>query len=85
VGAEGSPGGGESAADAPVGLAVTFEVQTELDGVDLDEIEVETKDRGDEEDNDVADQGCEEGMAFDGVFVDMVSPFALEEDKRAEQ
>jgi hypothetical protein len=85
VNAEGSPGRGESAADTAVGLAVMSEMEAELDRVDLDEIEVETKDRRDEEDNHVADDGCEEGVTFDSVLVDVVSPFALDKNERAEQ
>jgi hypothetical protein len=59
-------------------------VLAELDGVDLDEIEVETEDGGDEEDDDVAGEGCEKCVEADGVVVDMVSPFALKEEERAE-
>lgn len=55
VGAEGSPGRGESATDAPIGLAVMSEMETEFYCVDLNEIEVETKDGRDEEDDDVAE------------------------------
>ena len=32
-------------------MTVGPQVETELDGVDLDEIEIETKDRGNEEEN----------------------------------
>ena len=76
--AEGSPGGGESAADAAVRLAVMAEMEAKLDRVDLYEIEVETKDRRDEEDNNIADQCCKKCVAFDGVPVDVVGPFALD-------
>ena len=82
--AEGSPGGGEGTTDAAVGLAVMSEMESELDRVDLDEIEVETKDRRDQEDNHVADEGCEKCVTFDSLSVDVVSPFALDEDERAE-
>ncbi len=65
VGAEGSPGGDESAANAAVGFGLSAEdggaeMEAELDGVDLDEIEVETQDGGDEEDENVAGEGAEE-------------------------
>lgn len=84
VSAEGSPGGGERPADTAVRLAVMAEMETELDRVDLYEIEVETKDRRDQEDNDVADEGCEECVKFDSVPVNVVGPFALDEDERPE-
>jgi hypothetical protein len=82
--AEGSPGGGESAADAAVRFAVMAEMEAELDRVNLYEIEVETKDRRHEEDNHVADEGCEKCVKFYSMLVDLVSPFALDKDERAE-
>ena len=39
-----SPGGVEGATDSPIGLAVGTQIETELDRVDLDQIEIETKD-----------------------------------------
>ncbi len=60
------------------------EVLAELNGVDLNEVEVETEDGGDEEDNDVAGEDCEEGVAANGVLVDVIGPFALEKKERAE-
>jgi hypothetical protein len=56
----------------------------ELNGVDLDEVEVETKDRGHEEEDDVAAEDEEEGGASDDVVIDVVGPFALKEKERAE-
>jgi hypothetical protein len=85
VGAEGSPGRGESAPDTPVGLAIMSEMESEFYCVDLNEVEVETKYGRDQEDDDVADQDREECGAFDSVFVDVVGPFSLKEDERAEQ
>jgi hypothetical protein len=76
---QGSPGGGEGSADAPVGLAVWAQVETKLDGVDLDEIEVETEDGGDKEEDDVAGEDVEEGGASYDVLIDVIGPFALEE------
>jgi hypothetical protein len=84
VGAEGSPGRAEGAADAAIWLSVTAEVQAELDCVDLDEIKVETEDGGDQEDDDVTDEGCEECVASDSVVVDVVGPFFLKEEEGAE-
>jgi hypothetical protein len=59
-------------------------VLAELNGVDLDEVEVETEDGGDEEENDVAGEDEEEGEASYDVVVDVIGPFALEEKERAE-
>ena len=89
MGAEGSPGGGEGAANAAVGLGLLSEergakVLAELNGVDLDEVEVETEDGGDEEEEDVAGEDEEEGGASYDVVVDVIGPFALEEKERAE-
>jgi hypothetical protein len=60
------------------------EVLTELNCVDLDEIEVETEDGGDEKEDDVAGEDEKEGGAAYDVVVDAVGPFALEEEERAE-
>jgi hypothetical protein len=84
VRAESSPGGSESAADAAVGLTVGKELQAELHGVDLDEIEVETEDGGGEKEDDDAGERCEESAAANDVFVDVIGPLALEERERAE-
>src|SRR6266567_933508 len=46
---QGSEGGEEGAADAAVRFSVRAEVLAELDGVDLDEIEVEAEEGGYEE------------------------------------
>lgn len=59
-------------------------METKLDGVDLDEIEVETKDGGDEEEDDVASEDCEECMAAHCVFVDVIGPFVLQEEERGQ-
>src|SRR5258705_2167340 len=87
--AEGSPCGGEGAADAAVGLGALSEeggakMLAELDGVDLDEIEVETEDGGDEKEDDVAGEDEEEGGAAYDVVVDVVCPFVLKYKERAE-
>jgi hypothetical protein len=55
-----------------------------LHGVDLDEVEVETQDGGDEEEDDVAGEGEEEGGAAYDVVVDLVCPFALKDREWAE-
>ena len=55
-----------------------------MNGVDLDEIEVKTENRGDEEDNDVSGEDCEEGVAADDVLIDVTCPLALKEEERAE-
>ena len=86
IGSGGSPCGAEGEANAAVGLGwfsedVGAKVLAELDGVDLDEGEVETEDGGDKEDDDVAGESCEECVAADGVVVDMVCPFALKEEE----
>jgi hypothetical protein len=60
------------------------EVEAKLDGVDLDEIEVETEDGGDEEEDDVAGEDQKEGGASHDVVVDVVGPFALQEKEWAE-
>jgi hypothetical protein len=60
------------------------EVLTELNRVDLDEIEVETEDGGDEKEDDVAGEDEKEGGAACDVVVDAVGPFALEEEERTE-
>jgi hypothetical protein len=59
-------------------------VLAELHGVDLDEVEVETEDGGDEEENDVAGEDEKEGGAAYDAVVDVIGPFALEEKERAE-
>ncbi len=82
--AEGSPRGTEGVANAAVGLAVVTEVKAELNGVDLDEIEVETEDGGDEKEEDVAGEGVEEGVASYDVVVDVIGPLILKRDERAE-
>jgi hypothetical protein len=89
VTAKGSPRGGEGAANAAVRFGLLSEeagakVLAELNGVDLDEVEVETEDGGDEEEDDVAGEDEEEGGAAYDVVVDVVCPFALEEKERAE-
>ena len=55
-----------------------------MNGVDLDEIEVETEDGGDEEEDDVAGEDEEEGGASYDVVIDMVGPFALKDEEWAE-
>ena len=67
-----------------VEFAIRTQMEAELDGVDLDEVEVETKDRGDEKDDDVAGEYEKEGGAPDDVLVDLISPFALEEEEWTE-
>lgn len=81
---QGPPGRGDGAEYAAIRLVVGTETQTELNGVDLDEIEVETEDGSNEEENDVAGEDCEEGLASDDVFIDVIGPFALKEEERAE-
>ena len=78
-----SPCGGESTEDAAIGFGLfscfgRAEVKTELDGVDLDEVEVETKDGGDEEEKDIAGEDCEECVTANSVFVDVICPFVLQ-------
>ena len=75
--------GFEGTADATIGFGLSAkdrgtEMQTQLDGVDLDEIEVETKDGGDEEEKNAAGEGKEESVAADDVIVDVVCPSALQ-------
>jgi hypothetical protein len=60
------------------------EVLAELNGVDLDEIEVETEDGGDEEEDDVAGEDEEEGGSSHDVVVYVIGPFILQEKERAE-
>ena len=55
-----------------------------MNGVDLDEVEVETKDGGDEEEEDVAGEDEEEGGSSYDVVVYLIGPFPLEEKERAE-
>jgi hypothetical protein len=74
--------------DAAVGLGLLSknsgtEVEAELDSVDLDEIEVETNDGGDEEEDDIAGEDGEECVDADDAFVDVIGPFVLEEIERA--
>jgi len=81
--------------DAAVGLGLFSkdggtEVEAELDGVDLDEVEVETNDGGDEEEDDIAGEDGEECVESHNVFVDVIGPFVLEEiewakDKRGDK
>ena len=54
-----------------------------MDGVDLDEVEVKTENRGDEEDDDVTCHGREERVTSGRVVVHVVGPFALKEDEGA--
>jgi hypothetical protein len=89
VSSEGSPCGAKGAADAAVGLGFLPEeggarVLVELNGVDLDEVKEETEDGGDEEEDDVAGEDEEECGSSDEAVVDMIGPFALEEEERAE-
>jgi len=75
--------------NAPVRLGLLSEeggakVLAELNGVDLDEVEVETEDGGDEEQDDVAGEDEEEGGAAYHVVVDAVGPFALKDEEWAE-
>jgi hypothetical protein len=75
--------------DATVGLGLLPEegcakVLAELHGVDLDEVEVEAEDGGDEEEDNVAGEDEKEGGAAYDVVVDVVGPFSLEEKKRTE-
>jgi hypothetical protein len=84
--AKSSPCGTEGTEDAAIGFGWFSwfggaEVEAKLDSVDLDEIEVETKDGGDEEENDVAGEDSEERVAADGVFVDVIGPFVLQEEE----
>jgi hypothetical protein len=89
VGAESSPCWAKGAADATVGLGLFSkgggaEVKSKLYGVDLDEVKVETENRGDEEDDDVPGEGCEERVTSGCVVVDVVGPSALQKDEGAE-
>jgi hypothetical protein len=59
-------------------------VLAELHGVDLDEVEVETEDGGDEEEHDVAGEDEKEGGASYDAVVDVVRPFALKDEEWAE-
>jgi hypothetical protein len=59
-------------------------VEAKLDGVDLDEVEVETEDGGDEEEDDVAGEDEKEGGAAYDVVVYLVGPFALKDEEWAE-
>ena len=54
-----------------------------MNGVNLDEVEVETEDGGDEEEDDVSGEDEEEGGATYDAVVDVVCPFALKEKERA--
>jgi hypothetical protein len=70
--------------DAAVGLGLFSknsgtEVEAELDGVDLDEVEVEPNDGGDEEEDDIAGEDGEECVESDNAFVDVIGPLVLEE------
>jgi hypothetical protein len=58
-------------------------VEAKLDGVDLDEVEVETEDGGDKEEDDVAGEDEKEGGAAYDVVVNMVGPFALKDEEWA--
>ena len=87
--AEGSPGGAEGSANAAVGFGRFSEdggpkVLAKLNGVHLDEVEVEAEDGGDEKEDEVAGEDCEECGAANCVVVYVVGPFALEEGERAE-
>jgi hypothetical protein len=84
VGAKGTPCGGKGAAHAAIGFAVTEGMEAELDGVDLDEIEVEAEESGDEEDEDVGGEVLEEGGAADGVLMDVRGPASPKEVQGAE-
>jgi hypothetical protein len=59
-------------------------VKAKLDGVDLNQIEVETKDGGDEEEDDVADQTKEESGSSYHMLIEVVGPFVLKEVERSE-
>jgi len=83
VSAEGSQGGTEGAVDAAVWFSVAAKEQAELDGVDLDEVKVETQNRGDEEDEDVAHESGEKCVASDCMVVDVIGPFFLKIEERA--
>jgi hypothetical protein len=89
VSAKSSPCGSECAAYAAVGFGLLAEeygalLLAELHGVNLYQVEVETKDGGDEEEDDVAGEDEKEcGAAYKAV-VDLICPFALKKKKRAE-
>jgi hypothetical protein len=59
-------------------------VLAELDGIDLDEVKVETEDGSDQEEDDVAGEDEKEGGAAYDLVVDVVSPFALKHKEGAE-
>ncbi len=81
---EGSEGRAEGAADAAVWFSVMPIVLAELDGVDLDQVEVEAEEGGHEEDEEVADEVVEEGREADDVAVDVSGEAAPEGEQRAE-
>lgn len=74
VSAESSPSRCEGTTNAAVGFAIGAEVEAKLDGVDLDQIEVEAEAGGDEEDDDVAGEDAEEGRTSDDVLVNVLGP-----------
>jgi hypothetical protein len=81
---QGSEGRAEGAADAAVRFSVRTVVLAELDGVDLDEVEVEAEEGGYEEDEEVADEVVKEGREADDVAVDVSGEAVLEGEQRAE-
>ena len=88
VATEGSEGRTEGAADASIGFGDAYEcgaeVEAELEGVGLDEIEVEADKGGDEEnDEDGGELEDEGGAAYIGV-VDVVVPSGFEFGEGAE-
>jgi hypothetical protein len=59
-------------------------VLAELNGVDLDEVEVETENGGGKEKDDVTGKNEEEGGAAYDAVVDMIRPFSLKEEEGPE-
>jgi hypothetical protein len=59
-------------------------VEAKLDGVDLDQIEIEAEDRGDEEDEDVTGEDVEEGGTSNDVLVNVLGPETIEKEEWTE-
>jgi hypothetical protein len=60
-----------------------MKVESELNGVDPDEVEVETEDGSDEKENNVARHSREKCVEPDSVLVNVVCPFALKKKEWA--
>ena len=83
VAAEGAPRGLERAANLSLGLALLAGIdrelkQAKLDGVDLNQIEVDAEDGCDEPDENKTGEVDQEGWTSDDGLVDVIGPQALE-------